>query len=213
MIQFKLVIGNKTYSSWSMRPWLLFKHFEIPFDEILVKLDLPGTHGEILKYSPSGKVPALLDGADVIWESLAIMEFLNERFPSKKMYPPDPGLRALARSMANEMHSGFPKMREHLSFHAKKEFKNFDYSPARKDIERVLDLWSTALQKSGGPFLCGQFGIVDAMFAPVVGRFQTYGVKLEGPCVEYSARVMALPAWREWYAGARAEDFIAAGHE
>lgn len=213
MTQLKLVIGNKTYSSWSMRPWILLKHFQIPFEEILVKLDLPGTTAEILKFSPSGKVPALLDGPLVIWESLAIMEYLNEKFPGKGMYPADTAARALARSMSNEMHSGFSKLREHLSFHAKKEFKNFDHTAARTDIDRVLKLWATALDKSGGPFLCGEFGVVDAMFSPVAGRFKTYGVKTEGVCAEYASRLMSLPAMREWYAGAQAEDFVAANHE
>lgn len=211
MTQFKLVIGNKTYSSWSLRPWVLLKHFGIPFEEILVKLDLPGTTVEILKYSPSGRVPALIDGDLVIWDSLAIMEYLNEKIPA--LYPADQKLRAKARSMANEMHSGFAAMREHLSFHAKKHFENYDLSPARKDIDRVLQLWREALHESGGPFLCGEFGIVDAMFAPVVARFQTYGVKLEGACAEYAGRVLDLPAMREWYEGARAETFIAADHE
>lgn len=209
----KLVIGNKTYSSWSIRPWVLMKHFNIPFEEILVKLDLPETSAEIRKFSPSGKVPALIDGDAVIWESLAIMEYLNEQFPGKKMYPADSLDRAYARSIANEMHGGFADMRKHLSFHAKKRFDNFDWSVAKKDIERVKTIWTEALERSGGPFLMGEFSIADAMYVPVVGRFQTYGVSLQGELEDYSDRILNLPAVQEWYQGALLEDFVAPDHE
>lgn len=209
----KLVIGNKTYSSWSLRPWLLMRHFEIPFEEILVKLDLPGTNAEIRRYSPAGKVPVLLDGEQAIWESLAIMETLHERFPEKRLYPVDPVRRARARSLANEMHGGFARLREHLSFHAKKSFPNHDLAPAAADIARVRELWTENLKAFGGPFLLGEFSIADAMYAPVVGRFVTYHVPREGLVREYCERIMALPAMREWYEGARAEDFIAPDHE
>jgi len=209
----KLVIGNKTYSSWSLRPWLLMKHFSIPFEEILIKLDQPGTTSEILKYSPSGRVPALIDGDLIVWESLAIMEYLNEKFPDRGMYPEKIEPRAIARSMSNEMHAGFNRLREHLSFHAKKRLSEFDYSPAQKDILRIQQLWSHSLKLTGGPFLCGEFGIVDAMYAPVVGRFQTYGVPLQGALAKYAERILSLPAMREWYIGAAHEDFIAADHE
>lgn len=209
----KLVIGNKTYSSWSLRPWLLMRHFGIPFEEILIKLDLPETSAEIRRYSPAGKVPVLIDGDLAIWESLAIMETLHERFPEKQMYPADPRRRARARSLANEMHSGFANLREHLSFHAKKSFPGHDLTPAMADINRIRQLWTESLTASGGPFLLGGFSIADAMFAPVVGRFVTYHVPREGLVGDYCDRIMALPAMREWYDGARAEDFIAPDHE
>lgn len=209
----KLVVGNKTYSTWSLRPWLVMKHFEIPFEEILVPLDQPETHAQILKYSPSGRVPALLVEGHVIWDSLAIIEFLNDRFPERQMYPRDLMQRARARSMANEMHSGFQTLRNLMSFHAKKRFPGFDAGPAAADIARVKELWTESLQLSKGPFLFGDFGIVDAMYAPVVGRFQTYDVSLAGPLKEYSERILNLPAMQEWYAGARAEDFVAPRYE
>lgn len=208
----KLIIGNKTVSSWSLRPWVLMKHFEIPFEEILVKLDLPDTTQNILKYSPTGKVPALIDGNFVIWESVAIMEYLNEKFPEKNMFPSNLHDRAVARALSMEMHAGFGKMRDLLSFNAKKRHKNFDFSPALHDIIRVKTIWTEQLKKSGGPFLFGEFGIVDAMYAPVVGRFQTYGVPVEGSVKDYYEAILGLPAMAAWYEGAAAEDFEAANH-
>jgi glutathione S-transferase len=209
----KLVIGNKTYSSWSMRPWILLTHYEIPFEEILVKLDLPNTTAEIKKYSEAAKVPVLIDGDQTIWESLAIMEYLNEKYPNKKMYPADMNKRAHARCLANEMHAGFSKLRGHMTFHAKKRFTNFDHGPAVADIQRIKEIWEKSLQKFDGPFLMGEFSIVDAMYAPVVGRFQTYGVALEGRLKDYSERILQLPAVKAWYDGANKEDFIAPLHE
>lgn len=209
----KLIIGNKTVSSWSLRPWLLMRHFSLPFEEILIKLDMPETTDQILKYSPSGRVPALVDGDLVIWESLAIMEYLNEQFPQKKMYPRDIKERAYARSMANEMHAGFTSLREYMSFHSRRMFPEFDWSPAVNDIRRINALWTEALQKSGGPFLCGEFGLVDAMYAPVVCRFKTYGIPVAGAVAEYCKTVQALPAMRQWYEEAAREDFVAEKHE
>jgi glutathione S-transferase len=208
---YKLIIGNKTYSTWSLRPWLVLKHFGFPFEEILVKLDLPGTTEEILKYSPSGRVPALVDGGTTVWESLAILEYLYEKHP--EIYPKNRELRALARSLSNEMHAGFGKMRELLNFNAKKKFPGFDWSGAQKDIGRVVELWESALRVSRGPFLCGDFSVADAMFAPVVGRFVTYDVQLQGAAAAYAARIMELPAMREWYADAKKENFVAEQHE
>lgn len=207
------MIGNKTYSSWSMRPWLILKHFGIPFEEILVKLDLSTTRQEILKYSPSAKVPALIDDDLLVWESLAIIDYLSEKFPDKKIYPVDMKTRAKARSYCHEMHSGFSNLREHLSFHAKKHFPKFDTSYAQKDIERIKQIWTECLENSKGPFLFGEFGAIDAMFAPVVCRFKTYDVSLHGPLLEYFDQVMTLPAVREWYSGANKENFIAEDHE
>lgn len=208
----KLIIGNKTVSSWSLRPWVLMKHFQIPFDEILVKLDLPDTTQNILRYSPTGKVPALIDGDFHVWESAAIMEYLNEKFPEKKMYPENLQDRAIARALSMEMHAGFGKMRDLLSFNAKKRHKDFDFSPALHNIFRVKTIWTEQLKRSGGPFLFGEFGIVDAMYAPVVGRFQTYGVPVEGSVKDYYEAILGLPAMKAWYEGALAEDFEAANH-
>lgn len=209
----KLIIGNKRYSSWSLRPWILMKHFDIPFEEVLIKLDLPDTTTNIKKYNPTGKVPALIDNDFLIWESAAIMEYLNERFPEKKMYPVKPEDRALARALSMEMHAGFNQMREHLSFNVRNNFEDFDLSPAMEDIKRVKTIWTEALTKSKGPFLFGDFSIADAMYAPVVGRFKSYGVQVEGLVKNYCESIMSLPAMKEWYEGAMKEDFVAANHK
>jgi len=208
----KLIIGNKTVSSWSLRPWLLMKHFNIPFEEILVKLDLPDTTANIKKYSPTGKVPALIDGDFVIWESAAIMEYLNEKYPEKKMYPEKLNDRAVARALSMEMHAGFSKMREILSFNVKKSHSNFNFGEAQSDIDRVKSIWTDQISKSGGPFLFGNFSIADAMYAPVVGRFKTYDVPVDGAVKAYCEAIMNLPAMKEWYEGAMNEDFVAALH-
>lgn len=208
----KLIIGNKTVSSWSMRPWILLKHHEIPFEEVLIKLDLPGTHAEIKKFSPTGKVPVLEDNGMMIWESVAIMEYLHEKYPEKKMYPDDIRQRAFARSLVMEMHAGFSKLREHLSFNAKKRVEGHDLSLAAEDIQRIKSMWSTQLKKFAGPFLFGDFTLVDAMYAPVVGRFVTYNVPVEGLVADYVQTMMGLPAMKAWYQGALAEDFEAAFH-
>lgn len=188
------------------------KHFKLPFEEILVKLDLPDTTANIKKYSPTGKVPALLDGDFVIWESAAIMEYLNEKYPEKKMFPDNIKDRAIARALSMEMHAGFSKMREILSFNAKKSHSNFNFSEAQGDIDRVKELWAEQLKKSGGPFLFGEFSIADAMYAPVVGRFKTYGVPVDGIIKTYCETILNLPAMKEWYDGAMKEDFVAANH-
>ena len=208
----KLIIGNKTYSSWSLRPWVLMKHFNIPFEEILVKLDMPNTTAEIKKYSPTGKVPALVDGDLVVWESSAIMEYLNDKYPEKKLYPASLQERARARSLSMEMHAGFGKLRERLSFNVKKNYQNFDFGNASADIERIKMLWTEQLARSNGPYLFGEFSIADAMYAPVVGRFVTYGVPVEGVVKKYCDLMMGLPALKDWYAGAMKEDFEAADH-
>jgi glutathione S-transferase len=207
-----LVIGNKTYSSWSLRPWLLMKYFKIPFEEILIKLDTPTTTLDIQKYSPSSKVPTLIDEKLIVWESLAIMEYLNEKFPDLRMYPEDIAERALARSVSSEMHSGFLKIRQNMSFHAKRKFEDYDLSPALKEIERVKDIWTERLEESKGPFLFGEFSIADAMYAPMVGRFITYGVPTDGLVKEYCEDIMNLSAMKEWYDEANKEIFIAKDH-
>ena len=141
------------------------------------------------------------------------MEYLDEKFPEKQMYPKDAKERAIARSLVMEMHAGFSNMRELLNFHAKKKFQNFNHGPAQADIDRVKSLWTSQLEKSGGPFLFGKFGLVDAMYAPVVGRFETYGVPVSGLVKKYCEAMMELPAMKSWYEGAHAEDFIAPHHE
>ena len=189
------------------------KHFNIPFEERLIKLDLPTTAGEIAKYSPSGKVPALIDGEITVWESMAIVEYLNEKYPEKQIWPKDREARALARSVSSEMHAGFATMRSLMSHNLKKQLPGFDWSKAKTDVERVKQIWSECLGRSGGPFLFGDFSVADAMYAPVVNRFVTYDVKLDGALKEYSDQMLDLPAHREWIKGALAEDFTAPDHD
>jgi glutathione S-transferase len=208
----KLVIGNKRLSSWSLRPWVLMRHFDIPFEEVLIPLDQPETKSAILKYSPSGKVPALMDGEIVIFESLAIMEYLNEKFPQKRMWPSNTKDRALARSYSNEMHAGFGKMRELLSHDLQKELAHFDSSGAAVDIARVKQIWTSCLEDSDGPYLFGDFSIADAMFAPVVNRFVSYAVATEGLVKDYVKTMRSLPAHAEWIAAALKEKFSAPLH-
>lgn len=193
-----LVIGNKRYSSWSLRPWVLMKHFEIPFEEKLIPLDQPDSEANLLKYSPSKKVPALIDGEITVWESMAIMEYLNEKYPEKQMWPVNVKMRAMARSVANEMHSGFTTMRNIMSHDIQKTVPGFDYTKALNDVNRVMEIWRDCLQKSGGPFLFGEFTIADAMFAPVVNRFITYDVKVDTECAKYMIAMRELPAHKAW---------------
>lgn len=202
----KLIIGNKRYSSWSLRPWILMKHFQIPFEEVLIPLDQPETSANILKVSPSGKVPAFSDGELTIWESMAIAEYLNEKYPEKQMWPANSAARAYARSVANEMHGGFQTMRSNLPHDLKLELKKFDWTPARRDIERVIELWTGCLKEFGGPFLFGEFSIADAMYAPVVNRFKSYAVSANPICEDYQKRMRELPAHVEWIEGALKEE-------
>lgn len=193
-----LIIGNKRYSSWSLRPWVLMKHFNIPFEEKLIPLDQPQTGVEIHRFSPSGKVPALVDGETTVWESLAIAEYLNEKFPEKGMWPSNLKEKALARSIANEMHAGFQTMRTLMPHDLRKQAENFDWSPALSDIGRVKKIWASCLQASGGPFLFGDFSIADAMYAPVVNRFVSYGVPLASEEKRYVHAIRSLPSHKEW---------------
>ncbi len=195
----KLVIGNKRFSSWSLRPWLVAKYFKIPFEEILIYLDQPNTTSEILKYSPTAKVPALIANDEVIWDSLAICEYLNDKFPEKQMWPKDLLTRALARSVSSEMHSGFQVMREVMSHNLQTNQKTFVSHKAEKDIQRVKQIWIDCLKKSGGPFLFGDFSIADAMYAPVVNRFISYAVSVNEPELQkYMKKIRDLPAHQEW---------------
>ena len=207
-----LVIANKRYSSWSLRPWVLMKHFNIPFEEKLIPLDQPETEENILKYSPSKKVPVLIDADISVWESMAIMEYLNEKYPEKQMWPADAKKRALARSVANEMHSGFSTMRNIMSHDLQKSVPGFDYSAAAADVNRVMDIWRDCLHRSGGPFLFGSFCIADAMFAPVVNRFITYDVKVDTVVAKYIIAMRELPAHKAWIDAGLVEKLIAPKH-
>ncbi len=193
-----LVIGNKNYSSWSLRPWLAMKVHGIPFDEKRIHLYASASKAEILRHSPAGKVPILQDGATTVWDSLAILEYLAERQP--RLWPRNAGERARARSIAAEMHSGFAKLREHMSMNVRKRYPGKGRTPeVLADIARITAIWAEAK----GPFLFGEFTAADAMYAPVVLRFRTYAV--EGPNRSYMDAMLALPAMREWIEAAERE--------
>ncbi len=207
-----LVIGNKRFSSWSLRPWLILKQFGISFEEKLILLDMPETRDQIAQYSEAGKVPVLVDGKIKVWESLAIAEYLNEKYPEKQMWPKDLEARALARAISNEMHSGFSTMRSLMSHDIQKVYPGFDYSKAQCDVDRIQKIWTDCLNKSRGPFLFGEFSIADAMYAPVVNRFITYDVKVEGIVAEYVKTIRNLPAHQEWIEVGLKETHIAIHH-
>ncbi len=174
----KLIIGDKNLSSWSMRAWLTAKKSGILFEEIKIYLDQKNTKSEILKYSPSEKVPCLIDGANTIWDSLAISEYLAEKSPH--LWPQDYSQRALARSYACEMHSGFPSLRSQCSMDIRLRMQIRHLTPSTiSEINRILQMWEQALTQSNGPFLFGKFSIADAFFAPVVMRFISYGIQIK----------------------------------
>jgi glutathione S-transferase len=208
MSDLTLVIGNKNYSSWSLRPWLLLRQAGIPFEEVRIPLYGPDSAAQIARYSPAGKLPVLLDGATRVWESLAICESLAERFPEAGGWPAAGPARAEARSVAAEMHAGFASLRAELPMNCRGRRDGVTPSPAAlAQIERVRELWRACRERHGrgGPFLFGRFGIADAMYAPVVLRFETYGVPLAGAAREFADAILALPALREWTLAARAE--------
>jgi glutathione S-transferase len=211
----KLVIGDKNYSSWSMRPWLLVKHFGIPFEEVLIELDEPDTKASILAFSASGKVPCLVtDDGFAVWDSLAIAETLAERFPQHALWPRDANARARARSVSAEMHSGFGELRTHMPMNIRKIKPGAGATPgALADVARIDALWRECLAASGGPFLFGEFSIADAMYAPVVMRFNSYQPKLSPEAAAYAQRVSALPAVAEWVEAGRRETHIVADDE
>ncbi|MGE0627974.1 MAG: glutathione S-transferase family protein [Hyphomicrobiaceae bacterium] len=197
----RLILGNKLYSSWSMRPWLLMKVVGIEFSEEVVPLFKEGSKEKILARSPSGKVPCLVDGDVVVWESLAIMEYLAERFPDKGVWPSDVRARAHARAAASEMHAGFQPLRAALPMNLSKRFVLPELgSEAAANVARVESLWREARVRfaADGPFLYGSFCAVDAMFTPVVTRFDTYQVPVSTDTRAYMDAILALPALIAW---------------
>ena len=206
-----LLTGNKKYSSWSLRPWIVMKHAGLKFDEQFVALQQPNTKANILKYSPSGKVPFLRHGKIEVWESLAICEYLAEAFPKKGLWPRDKGARAQARAVSNEMHGGFADLRRYLPMDVSRTIDEPSRAQAVKgEIDRIAALWAQCRRKygKGGAFLFGKFSIADGMFAPVVTRFATYGVKLPPVAASYVKTMMALPAMKEWIAAAKEEPWV-----
>lgn len=196
----KLVIGDKNYSSWSMRPWLVLKHFGIAFEEVMVLLNEAESKASILEHSPSGKVPCLIaDDGVTVWDSLAICETLAERYPQHAMWPRDAIARGHARSVSAEMHSGFGALRNNMWMNIRASFPGKGATPeALADIARIDEIWSECLQTYSGPFLFGEFTIADAMYAPVVMRFNTWQPKLSEAALAYSRRVTAQPAVKAW---------------
>jgi glutathione S-transferase len=210
-----LVIGNKNYSSWSMRAWVAAVAFGIPFKEVRVLLDQPDTAANIARYSHAGRVPVLLAGDITVWDSLAICEYLAEQFPDKHMWPQDVAARAMARSVTAEMHSGFAGLRNAMSMNIKASVPGRGRtSDAQADIGRICEIWEECLSRFGQHnFLFGEFSIADAFYAPVVTRFKTYGVALAPALQAYCERVLAHPAVARWVSEALAETEIAGQHE
>lgn len=215
MAEFTLVIGNKNYSSWSLRGWLMAKIAGIEFDEIVIPLDRPETQGAIRKHSPSGKVPVLLHRGLAVWESLAIAEYLNDLKPEAGIWPPSAAARAHARSISTEMHAGFMDLRENMPMNIRASFPGKGMTPGvRADIERITWIWrdtrkrfSTAFGQDDG-FLFGRFGAADAMFAPVATRFRTFSVTLDADAQAYCAAVLGHPAMKEWIDAAEHEPWL-----
>ena len=208
----KLVIGNKNYSSWSMRPWLALRANNIPFEEIFVSLySGEADKRRILDFTRSGKVPVLVDGDVTIWDSLAIIEYIAERFPEKRLWPEHPSHRAHARSISAEMHSGFAALRNECGMNLHRPIAAIALSAdARANIARVQEIWGECRARYGqsGPFLFGDFTAVDAMFAPVVHRFRTYAVAVTAEARRYMDTMMALPAFQEWTKAGLAETIV-----
>ena len=195
-----LGIGNKNYSSWSLRPWLAMKVLGIPFQEVRIPLYGEGSKAKILAYSPAGKVPCLVDGNLRVWDSLAIMEYLAERHPG--VWPADAALRARERSISAEMHSGFPNLRNHMSMNIRRRHPGKGRTPeVLAEIRRIVEIWRECRK----PFLFGAFCAADAMYAPVVLRFRTYEMELPPVCRAYADAVLALPALLEWIRDAERE--------
>jgi glutathione S-transferase len=215
MAALTLYLGSKNYSSWSFRPWLALRHAGADFAEVVIPLGTGETDARIRAVNPNGKVPALRHERDggslLVWDSLAICEYAHELFPEAGLWPAEAADRARARSVSAEMHSGFPALREQFNFNmrARKPGRT-PTAPVALEIARVKALWTEcrAQVKGGGPFLFGAFSIADCMYAPVVSRFQTYGISLEGAAAEYAEAVRGMPLWKEWSDAGSGEPMI-----
>jgi glutathione S-transferase len=214
----KLVIGNKNYSSWSLRPWIAMKAFGIPFEEILIPFGSPVGNSDfkarVGRYSPAGLVPVLVDGGIHVWETLAIFEYLAEKFPDKQLWPADPRARAEARVISSEMHAGFLPLRTECPVNFRRPVRTRALSAAAQaNVARLEAIWNGCRARYGGPFLFGEFCAADAMYAPGVARLRTYGIKVGPETLAYMEAMMALPAWDEWCAAALKETWIVAEDE
>ncbi len=197
----RIVLGNKNYSSWSLRPWLALRHTGQAFEEEVVSLYESSSRAHLQRSSPSGRVPVLYDGELRVWESLAICEYLAERFPDSRLWPQDQRVRAVARSVSSEMHAGFGALRTHLPMNVRKRVQRYEDAPGvATDLARIEQIWNDCRARfgSGGDFLFGKFSIADAMFAPLAFRFQTYNVTLGETAKRYRDTMLALPAMQEW---------------
>lgn len=208
-----LYMTNKNYSSWSLRPWVLMQTLGIAFEERLVPLGAPSSHHVFRKFAPNGKVPCLHDGMSIVWESLAITEYLAERHEG--LWPADPDARAFARSAAAEMHSGFNAVRRMCAMSCGVRVRLRRIEPnLREDLQRMQALWQSGLRRFGGPYLAGaNFSAADAFFAPVAFRIQTYALALTSVAMTYAYRLLELPAMRRWYEAALAETWRDEAHE
>jgi len=216
----QLVLGNKRYSSWSLRPWLVVRCFEIPCDETVIPLGTPEFATRIGELSGSRRVPVLIDGDVHVWESLAIIETLAEWFPDRAIWPVERAARAHARTIASEMHAGFAALRSACPMNLELEvpFQDWGGEAAAKDVRRIVALWADARARFGipsgaGPFLFGAFTAADAMYAPVTTRLTSYGWPIDAETRAYCDAIQALPAFREWKAAGRAERWVMAGNE
>jgi glutathione S-transferase len=212
----KLIIGNKNYSSWSLRPWLAMKVAGIAFDEQVIPLYEPGSREQILKYSPAGKVPVLIDGETHIWESLAILEYLAEKFPKANLWPAEQGARGHARAVASEMHAGFQALRKNCPMNLWLPVKRRPQPDDVMDNVRRIDaLWNDCRSRygQGGPFLFGSFGAVDAMYAPAASRLHTYDIAVSVISRAYIDAILSLPAFAEWQAAGLKETWVMQGNE
>jgi glutathione S-transferase len=216
MADFTIYIGNKNYSSWSLRAWLMLKAAGVPFQEVLIPLWQPDSKSEVLRHSPSGKVPALVQGDVTVWESLAIGEYLAEQVPAAGLWPKDNAARAAARAASAEMHAGFLPLRRHLPMNMRASVPGREIPPeVRLDIDRIAAIWRDCRRRfgAGGPHLFGRFTIADAMFAPVASRFRTYQIALDGQAQSYADALFAHPPLQEWESAARAEPMVVAQFE
>ena len=207
----QLILGNKNYSSWSMRPWMAMKLAGISFEERVISLADPDFKSELAKFTPAGKVPVLIDGHRHIWESLAIIEYVAEKFPAARLWPSDAAARAHARVLCAEMHAGFAPLRSHCAMNIVRLPKQRELpAEVQRDVARIEEMWADCRARfgKGGPFLFGPVCAADAMYAPVVSRFHTYAVAVGEATRGYMRAVMALPAWLEWEKAARQEPWV-----
>jgi glutathione S-transferase len=211
-----LVIGNKLYSSWSLRPWLVMKAFDLPFEETLIPLYRPESKARLLEHSPSGKVPLLIDGDVRIWESLAIIEYLAEKHPVAQVWPRDAKARTCARAICSEMHAGFTALRNACPMNFGKRFAAKDRGDAvAADVARLTEIFRSTRERfgAGGPFLFGAFSAADAMYAPIAARFQTYAIQIDATSQAYVDAVIGQPAFQAWRSAALSEPWVIADSE